>query len=140
WVVARGEPGSVEVTIAREWLASRTEVTAARPGAGPGGGGGWVTAPRLPSLYGRAPGAARAAARPAPLLNGRPGGATPAQAHSLRTDSRGHFSFRNVVPGDYVLTDAVAGPVTWRLSIALARGERRVLDLSPSNVAGLGSR
>ena len=43
------------------------------------------------------------------------------------------FHFPNVVPGDYMLTDAVAGPVLWRLRVALGGGQHLVVDLSPAN-------
>jgi hypothetical protein len=134
WVVAHGERGSAEVAIAREWLASRaTPSTSAPPAAPPGADEAPAQRPELASLSGRAFDRPGPKARLLLFLRGLPGSPVQGEAHNLRTDSRGHFVFQNVAPGDYVLTDAVAGPATWRLSISLARGERRVLDLSPSN-------
>ena len=51
----------------------------------------------------------------------------------LRTDQQGNFRFTDVVPGDYMLTNVIAGPPTWRLRVTLAKGERLTLDLLPSN-------
>ena len=48
--------------------------------------------------------------------------------HTLRPDQQGNFHFPNVV-----LTNAVAGPATWRLKVALAPGQHSVLDLPASN-------
>ena len=67
------------------------------------------------------------------FLKGLPGSAVQDGYHTLRTDQQGNFHFPNVVPGEYVLTNAVAGPATWRLKVALAPGQHSVLDLPTSN-------
>jgi hypothetical protein len=136
WVVAHGEPGAAEVAIAREWLASR--VTSATPAAVPPPSPAAVDGapgqePELASLSGRALDAAGSKPRLLLFLKGSPGSAVQDRSHTVRTDASGRFHFSNVVPGDYVLTDAVAGPATWRLRMTLAGAERRVVDLSPAN-------
>ncbi len=65
-----------------------------------------------------------------------PGTTVKDEYHLLRTDQQGNFRFINVVPGDYMLTNAVAGRPIWRLKVSVGGGERRVLDLSPANDVG----
>lgn len=137
WVVAHGEPGSTEVTIARDWLASR----AARPPAlapSPPASRGVVNEspeqkPQLASVSGKVLDASGPRARLLLFLKGVPSASVQDESHGVRTDRDGNYHFQNVTPGEYMLTDAVAGPVTWRLRVSLARAERLVLDLSRSN-------
>jgi hypothetical protein len=131
WVVAHGEPGSAEVTIAREWLAARVPAPSA-PAEAPAGA---VPAqrPDLASISGAATDTSGPRPRLLLLLKGLRGSATQDEYRTQRTDRQGHFQFADLVPGDYVLTNAVAGPAVWRLRVSVARGERLTLDLSPSN-------
>ncbi|MGH7339320.1 MAG: hypothetical protein ACREKH_02420 [Candidatus Rokuibacteriota bacterium] len=139
WVVAHGEPGAPEVRIAREWLSSGTtaDPTPAPVSASP--------APRDPEpvnaemaiVAGRAAGAGGIKARLQLFLKGVPGTPVQDEYHVLRTDQGGNFQFTNVVPGEYMLTSAIAGPPEWRLRVSLGKGERLRLDLAPSNHASL---
>jgi hypothetical protein len=133
WVVAHGDLRTSQVQIARDWLASRTTVrvptvsTALADASAP--------KPEMATLAGRAVGPEGVKPRLQLFLKGLPGTAVKDEYHILRTDQQGSFRFTDVVPGDYMLTNAVAGPPAWRLRVSLARGERLVLDLSPSNHA-----
>lgn len=138
WVVGHGEPTAPEVGIARAWLASRTGNTdkAAPPAAIPGGEEP-PARPELASVAGRAVGPDGVKRRLQLFLKGVPGTAVQDEYHVLRTDQQGSFRFANIVPGDYMLTDTVAGPPTWRLRVSLVAGERVALDLSPANHASV---
>ena len=137
WVVAHGEPGAAEVQIAREWLASRTPATVPAPGVvastANDGQSERTQNPELASLSGRAVAPDGPKARLQLFLKGVSEGAVKDEYQMLRTDQQGNFHFANVAPGDYMLTNAVAGPVIWRLRVTLGRGQRLVLDLSPGN-------
>jgi hypothetical protein len=135
WVIAHGEAGVAEVEIARNWLASRTAASAPAPTVVSTTSDVPVQKPELASLTGKAVGPDKPMARLQLFLKGLPGTPVRSEYHLLRTDQQGAFHFANVVPGEYMLTNAVAGPVRWRLRVALTAGERRVLDLSPANDA-----
>lgn len=137
WVVAHGEPGAAEVQIAREWLASRTHATVSEPRVSSAAEAGQTQKPELASLSGRAVGPDGPKARLQLFLTGVPTSAVKDEYHLLRADQRGNFHFPNVVPGDYMLTNAVAGPVLWRLRVALGGGQHLVVDLSPANSAAV---
>ena len=134
WVVAHGQPDAAEVRIARDWLASRPSDKTPEPT-------GTIVAQEAPPeeraelavLSGRTVSPEGVRSRLQLFLKGLPGSPVKDEYHLLRTDQEGSFRFINVVPGDYMLTDAAAGPATWRLKVSLRRGERRVLDLSPAN-------
>jgi hypothetical protein len=135
WVVAHGAPGTAEVQIAQNWLASRTAARIPAPTVAAVSAEAPIQNPELAALAGRAGGREGAKVRLQLFLKGVPGTPVQGEYHVLRTDSQGNFRFTDVVPGDYMLTDAVAGPPTWRLRVSLVKGERLVLDLSPSNQA-----
>lgn len=133
WVVAHGEPGVPEVPIAREWLASRTPATVSAPSVPSATEAGQAQKPELASLSGKAAGPDGPKARLQLFLKGVPTSVVKDEYHLLRTDQQGNFHFPNVVPGDYMLTNAVAGPVLWRLRVAVGSGQHLVVDLSPAN-------
>jgi len=135
WVVANGQPGAPEVQIARDWLGERTPPSGPRSAVSSPGDEAQLPKPDLASLTGRAVGPEGAKPRFQLFLKGLAG--TPAQDeyHVLRTDQHGTFRFTDVVHGDYMLTNTIVGLPAWRLRVSLARGERRVLDLSPANDA-----
>jgi hypothetical protein len=135
WVVAHGAAGAPEVQISRDWLASRTSPRLPAVSVPSSGDRAQAPKPEMATLAGRAVGPEGARPRLQLFLKGIPGTAVKDEYHVLRTDQRGNFRFTNVVPGDYMLTNAVAGPPAWRLRVSLARGERLVLDLSPANHA-----
>lgn len=131
WVVASGAAGAPEVQIARDWLASRTRQSAPAPRAPSAA----AANPGMASLVGRAVGPEGAKPRFPLYLKGLPGTAVADEYHVIRTDQHGSFQFADVVPGDYMLTAAIAGPPMWRLRVSVAKGQRLVLDLSPANLA-----
>jgi hypothetical protein len=135
WVVAHGEPGAPEVQIARDWLGGRTIPSVPGPAISPAEGEAPVPKPDMASLTGRAIGREGTKPRLQLFLKGLPGTTVRDEYHVLRTDQQGHFRFTDVVPGDYMLTDAIAGPPAWRLRVSLAGGDRLMLDLSPANHA-----
>jgi hypothetical protein len=136
WVVAHGGPGAPEIQLARDWLTARTPSRAPTPPARvatnvePS-----ARRPEMASLAGRAIGSDGARSRLQLFLKGVPETAVKDEYHILRTDQQGTFRFNDVVPGEYMLTDAIAGRPAWRLRVSLAKGEHLVLDLSPSNQA-----
>ena len=141
WVAIHGAPESAEVTISRQWLSERAAASViARPAP---------TEPmQAPAVDAQQPDLARVAGVAADtsgpkgrlllFLKGVPGSAVENEYRSLRTDRGGHFQFANVPPGEYVLTDAVAGSPTWRLRVSLTRGQQLALDLTPANRAPAG--
>lgn len=139
WVVAHGRPGAPEVRLARDWLARQP--TRVRPGPPPPSAGVGAEPsspnPQMATLTGRAVGPDGVRSRLQLFLKGVPGTAVKDEYHILRTDQQGTFRFADVVPGDYMLTNAVAGRPAWRLRVSLAKGEQLVLDLSPANQASV---
>jgi hypothetical protein len=137
WVITHGEPGAAEVQIARKWLAERTTArttTSAPPPILTSTADDVPTQkPELASLTGTAVGPDKPMARLRLFLKGIPGTPARNEYHLLQTDQQGAFHVADVVPGEYMLTNALAGPVRWRLKVALAASERRVLDLSAAN-------
>jgi hypothetical protein len=135
WVVAHGDAGTPEVQIARDWLASPTSASVPAPIVSTVSTQAPAPKPEMATLAGRAVGPEGVKPRLQLFLKGVPGSPVKDEYHVLRTDQQGNFRFNNVVPGDYTLADAIAGPPTWRLRVSLAKGQRLVLDLSPSNHA-----
>jgi hypothetical protein len=133
WVVAHGQAGAPEVQIARDWLAARTPPEIPAPSVSPAVNGAGIQRPELATLSGKAIGPDKPMARLQLFLKGVPTSTVKDEYHLLRTDQQGNFNFPNVVPGDYMLTNAVAGPVLWRLRVALGGGQHLVVDLSPAN-------
>lgn len=137
WVVAHGRPGAPEVQIARDWLGSPTIPNAPAPAVSPPAGEAPAPKPGMASLVGRAVGPEGPRPRLQLFLKGLPGSAVKDEYHVLRTDQQGNFGFTDVVPGEYVLTNTIAGPPAWRLRVSLGKDERRVLDLTPANQAAI---
>jgi hypothetical protein len=135
WVVANVRPDAPEARIAQEWLTSRTTVprSSSVPGARPDPVEPPAQRPELAALSGQAAGPGGPMSRLQLFLKGLPESPVKDEYHRLRTDAQGTFHFANVVPGDYMLTTAIAGLAQWRLKVALARGQRLTLDLSPVN-------
>ncbi len=137
WVVAHAQPDAPEARIAQEWLTSRTTVTRSSSAPAAGAAPAPVEPPaqrqELATLSGRAVGPGGPMSRLQLFLKGLRDSPVKDEYHLLRTDGQGNFHFANVVPGEYMLTNAIAGPVLWRLKVALARGQRLTLDLSPTN-------
>jgi hypothetical protein len=130
WVVAHAPAGAPEARIARDWL--RRGTAAATPPA--------AEAPAAPDperatvagvVLGEPDG--QPLKRHLILLKGVPGTPTQQEYHSLRSDQDGRYRFDNVPPGDYMLTDTVGAPPTWRLRVTLKRGDQLALDLTPDN-------
>jgi hypothetical protein len=141
WVVAHAPPGAPEARVAHEWLTSRTSGTRSSNAPSPGAASASVEPPaprpELATLSGRAVGPGGPMSRLQLFLKGLPGSPVKDEYHLLRTDGQGSFHFANLVPGEYMLTNAIAGPAQWRLKVALASGQRLTLDLSPANDVGV---
>jgi hypothetical protein len=133
WVVAHGRPRAPEVQLARDWLARRRAPRVSASAAPPVGNEPSPSKPETATLAGRAVGLDGIKSRLQLFLKGVPGTAVKDEYHLLRTDQQGNFRFAEVVPGDYMLTNAIAGPPAWRLRVSLAKGEHVTLDLSPAN-------
>jgi hypothetical protein len=135
WVVANGRADSAEVRAAREWLITagvlRRPVT---PIAQPDSDRGWSG-----SLEGQAYLGSSDQRQPQTRLQlhlvGQPDSPTKEERRVLRTDNEGRFQFTNVVAGQYMLTDRIAGKPGWRLKVEVSAGSTLRLDLSPSNRA-----
>jgi len=132
WVVAHGRPRAPEVQLARDWLARR-RAPRASTSAAPVGNEPSPSKPEMATLAGRAVSLDGIKSRLQLFLKGVPGTTVKDEYHLLRTDQQGNFRFADVVPGDYMLTNAIAGPPAWRLRVSLAKGEHLTLDLSPAN-------
>ena len=134
WVVAHGRPGAPEVQVARDWLRGRRVSSLSTPAPVAVRSNQPLAAkPEMATLSGRAVGPDGSRSRLQLFLKGVPGTAVKDEYHILRTDPQGHFRFTDVAPGEYMLTDAVAGTPAWRLRVSLAKNEQRVVDLSPAN-------
>ena len=134
WVIAHASADTEEAKTARRWLAANRdrrptqavpEVAAADPTVGNSGVHGVV-------MWGQQP-----QARLQLFLRGLRGTATKDLQYMLRSDREGRYGFRNVVPGPYMLTDAVAGSPKWRLRVEAKPGEDLALDLTPENGASV---
>jgi hypothetical protein len=130
WVVAHAPSGSPEGRIARDWL---RRVTAAP--APPAEEAAPTLDPERATVSGVVLGEpdGRPLTRRLIFLKGLPGTPTQQEYHSLRSDEQGRYRFVGVPPGDYMLTDTVAAPPTWRLRVTLKKGDQLALDLTPDN-------
>jgi hypothetical protein len=127
WVVAHAPADSPEARIAREWLHPAAGTPAPTPPAEPN--------PERASLSGVAmggDGVARPLVRHKISLKGMKEPVLET-AFDVRTDQEGRFTFRDVPPGEYMLTDSLSGQTRWRLRLTLKRGERVTFDLTPDN-------
>jgi len=131
WVMAHAPADSEEAKTARRWLAANKDrrptqaapEPAADPTVGNSGVHGVVTWGQQPQ------------ARLQLFLRGLRGTTTKDLQYMLRSDREGRYGFKNVVPGPYMLTDAVAGSPKWRLRVEAKPGEDLALDLTPENAA-----
>lgn len=136
WVLTSAEPGSHEAVESRAWLL--------RAGALPQTSLDQANASERErqtgnaSLVGRAVFAGQGE-RPEPMqrmqlfLVGQPDSPTKTERYNLRTDQDGNYSFPNVVPGPYMLTNRIAGQPIWRLRVELKPTEEKQLALGPEN-------
>jgi len=134
WVLANARPGSHESVESRAWL-TRAGALPAAPApraAGPERQAGNAV------LVGRAM-FAEGSAKPEPMqrlqlfLRGDPESPTKEERFVLRTDDEGKFTFSNVPPGPYMLTNRIAGQPIWRLRVELKPSEEQQLELNPGN-------
>jgi tetratricopeptide (TPR) repeat protein len=134
WVLARGPKGSPEVEAARRWLASAGALTGAEPAETPADEP--PTGPGLATLEGQMvlpEGGQNPPQRRMVILYGLPNTATKDERYQGRTDDNGRFRLPNLLPGPYMVTDAVSGARNWRLRIELQPGQAATLDLTPAN-------
>lgn len=131
WVLGRGEPSSTEVQAARRWLAS---VGALPRSADPARSAD--QSPEPSATAARLQGQVRAEDDGSPmrrmqlLLMEYP---SKENYFRLRTDEQGRYTFAQVPPGTYKLTERVAGKPTWRLRVELKAGQDATMDLGPGN-------
>lgn len=132
WVVAHGAPDSPEVKDARDWLrAWRSQTAAAAPPESA------TTRPDRATLSGQVLWDKDGSVGPQPyfrlFLKGLKGTPIEDEFHRVQTDERGRFRILDLAPGEYSLTNRVAGPPIWRLKVTLKAGEDLQLDLTPEN-------
>ena len=131
WVLARAPKGSTEAEAARRWLANAGALASDAPAEArdePSAG------PTAASLAGQLvmPEGGQPQRRML-VLYGLANSATKDQRYQVRTDENGRFRFPSIVPGPYMLTDAVSGPRNWRLRVELQPSQAVTLDLTPAN-------
>src|SRR5262249_838936 len=125
WVLEHGSKGSTEVEAARRWLTQAGVLVAQDTGAPADTQDGGGSPAQQASLEGRMT-SPDADGRPAQgrmvILYGVAGTPTKDERSQTRTDQDGHFRFPRLVPGSYMVTDAVAGTRNWRLRVQLRPG------------------
>jgi hypothetical protein len=133
WVVAHGPARSEEVQLARAWLAG-TKISSAAPAEHNGAG---EPDPKRGALSGsviwETDGALKPQAFLRLFLKGLKGTPVEDEYYRVETNQEGAYSITGIVPGDYMLTNRVAGPPIWRLKVTLKAGETVRLDLTPDN-------
>lgn len=133
WVVAHGAPDSAEVKAARDWLRAWRSQMAAAPPPEPAP----PTPPDRATLSGQVLWDKDGSVKPQPYLRlfvkGIKGTPIEDEFYRVQTDERGTFRIPDLAPGEYSLTNRVAGPPIWRLKVTLKAGEDLKLDLTPDN-------
>jgi tetratricopeptide (TPR) repeat protein len=136
WIIANLAPELSEAQEARRWLidagvlARSTETTAAVPQQST------ETTPNDSGVRGQVLWAdGRPTSRVQLFLKGVPNSPNANEQWVLRTDDSGHFEFKRIPPGTYILTNKVAGSPTWRLRVKVAPGEITSLELGEDNSA-----
>ena len=132
WVLARAAKGSPEAAAAQRWLTGAGALASDAPVETQNDASAGPTAA---SLEGQLvmPDGGPSSQRRMLVLYGLANSATKDQRYQIRTDQNGRFRFPSVVPGPYMLTDAVSGPRNWRLRIELQPSQAATLDLTPAN-------
>jgi hypothetical protein len=138
WVLAHVAPELPEAQEARRWLtdagvlarsAPETVSTTASDAITHETSGDSVVSGRVVWANGKP------TARLQVFLRGAPKTPTQTLQWVRRTDDSGHFEFRRIPAGTYMLTNTVAGEPTWRLRVQLEPGQTLTLDLSEANSA-----
>lgn len=140
WVMDKAQADSPEATESRQWLA-RAGLLPQAASALNGSSQSERQAGNA-ALVGRALSVEKGP-RPEPMrrlqlfLVGQPDSPTKEERYNLRTGEDGSFTFPNVVPGLYMLTNRVVGQPTWRLRVELKPAEEKQLDLTSANSASV---
>jgi hypothetical protein len=135
WVLANARPDSQESVESRAWLVRAGALPAA---PAPSRAAAPERQAGNAALVGRAM-FAEGSAKPQPMgrlqlfLRGDPDSPTREARFVLRTDDEGNFTFPNVPPGPYMLTNRIAGQPIWRLRVELKPAEEQQLELNPGN-------
>jgi len=133
WVVSHGRADSPEARLAREWLASRSRPAAAGATPQPAA----ASDPTRATLAGTVTWEENGVSQPKPwvrlFLKGVKGSPVENEFYRFQSGQDGTYRVTGVAPGDYSLTNRVAGPPIWRLRVTLKPGENAMLDLSPAN-------
>ncbi|MBI4245855.1 MAG: carboxypeptidase regulatory-like domain-containing protein [Candidatus Rokubacteria bacterium] len=136
WVLAHMPEGSAEARAARGWLTEagvvlETATMAGEPAPAPGPGGDALLTGR--AVWGPPGETPRPRASMLLHLSGVAGSSTQGEHQERRTDEDGRFLFKDLVPGDYKLSDRIAGRPFWRLRVSLQPGRETALELTPAN-------
>lgn len=134
WVVAHGSSRSEEVELARAWL---TAVKRSRAASSSDGDGAREQDPKRGAVSGTVIRETDGSLKPQAFfrlfLKGLKGTPGENEYYRVETNQEGAYWITDIVPGDYMLTDRVAGSPTWRLKVTLKAGEAVTLDLTPDN-------
>jgi hypothetical protein len=132
WVVAHAASPSEETRTAQVWLAQNRDAApkAAESATAPKAGSAGVHGAAMWADAGSEP---KPASRLQLFLIGVRDAPTGREYRVLRSDREGHFVFKDLVPGPYKLTDAIAGQPKWRLKVVVEAGQDLALDLTPEN-------
>jgi hypothetical protein len=136
WVLAAARSGSSEAIESRQWLARagllpRELPAPVRSTQAERQVGHAVLTGR--ALFAENSGKAEPMRRLQLFLVGQPESPTKEERYNLRTAEDGSFTFPDVVPGPYMITNRVAGQPIWRLRVELKPGEEKHLDLMNDN-------
>jgi hypothetical protein len=136
WVLVAARPGTPEAIESRQWLARAGLLPRELPAP--------VRSTKVErqvdhavltgrALFAENGGKAEPMRRLQLFLVGQPDSPTKEERYNLRTAEDGSFTFPDVVPGPYMITNRVAGQPIWRLRVELKPGEEKPLDLMNDN-------
>lgn len=133
WVVAHGASGSAEVQLARDWLRQSRSQAAESPPSPEAA----TTRSDRATLSGRVVWSQEGTPEPQPYLRlfmkGIKGTSVEDEFYRVQTDQQGTYTIADVVPGEYSLTNRVAGTPIWHLKVTVKAGENLKLNLTPEN-------
>lgn len=134
WIVRHAAPGTREVLLARDWLAMfRGIARTATPEADTAAPKKAERASVAGSVTWQQDGAIKPQAYSRLFLKGLKDTPVQDEFYRTQTDDKGAYAMTDVVPGEYMLTNRVAGPPIWRLKVTLKAGDSLVLDLTSEN-------
>ena len=136
WVLANYAKTTPEWETARQWLADAGELeapkTAAAPAEAPDSLVGDAALRGAIVWQGDLPEGVRLS-RQQIFLRGIRGTPSEPFYYVRRTDPNGRFAFDKIKPGNYRLSERIAGQPTWRLRVEIQPSQQLTLDLNPQN-------